>query len=249
MTPTPGGWASPSRSSGNDPSPRFPWAGTASRKSSRGQRRFWCRAPRPISLEPPCRWMAAPSVASVSRTYAATGLTPSRDLRRHGRHHCLEELVCGPEAALVLLREVPLLVPLLVGRIVKFVLVFDVHGARVSHFGQHREKALPIHATLSGDAESPPANVVDGLNAGAPHHMPEDLGVLEVDVVNLAGEVARRLHRVHELPHQVRRVELQAHPRAVLEGLEQRFPSQRAGADVGTAGVRFPENAHLVFFA
>ena len=79
--------------------------------------------------------------------------------------------------------------------------------------------------------------------------MPEDLGVLQVDVVDLVGEIARGLHRVHELPDQVRGVELQADVGAVLERLEERLPTNRSGGDVRTAGIGLPQNAHLVFLA
>ena len=79
--------------------------------------------------------------------------------------------------------------------------------------------------------------------------MPENLRVLEMDVVDLVGEFARGRHRVHELPHQVRRIELQAHVRAVLEGFEQRLPAHRPGGDVRPAGVGLPQDAHLVLLA
>jgi len=42
-----------------------------------------------------------------------------------------------------------------------------------------------------------------------------------VDIINLVAKIARRRHRVHKLPDQVRGIELQADMRAVLECLEE----------------------------
>jgi hypothetical protein len=61
--------------------------------------------------------------------------------------------------------------------------------------------------------------------------------------------LARRLHRVHELPDQVRRIELQPHMGAVPECLEQRLPTHRPRGDVGSPGVRLPQHADIVLLA
>jgi hypothetical protein len=126
-------------------------------------------------------------------------------LCRHRRHQRLQKLVRHAEAALVLLREVGAVVC----RVVELVFVLDVHGARVAHFREHAEEALPIHRAASRQRGNATSAAVHGLDAAAFHHVPENLRVLQMDIVNLVGEFARRRHRVHELPDQVRRIELQ----------------------------------------
>src|ERR1700730_1239980 len=86
------------------------------------------------------------------------------------------------------------------------VFVLDVHRPGVSHLFKDREKSLPVNRSIARNPESPPANVIDRLNSGPPQHVPKNLRVLQMDVVNLTREIASRLHRVHELPHQMRRI-------------------------------------------
>src|ERR1019366_5995807 len=147
-------------------------------------------------------------------------------LSRDRRHQRLQEFVRQMEATLELRGEIG---PLVI-RVVELVFVLDVHAPAVAGFRQHREQPLPIDRSLAGYAEAPPADVVHRLNSGAAYHVPEDFGVLEVHVVNLVDEVASGLHRV-------------------LERIEKRLPAYRAGGDVGSPGVGFPQDANLVLFA
>src|ERR1017187_4053951 len=93
---------------------------------------------------------------------------PPSHLGAQGRHHRLQVFVGGPEAPLVLLGEIVLIV----GRVVELVLVFDVHGARVPGFRQDGEEALPIHRALPGNAKAPPPGIIQRIDAGAAQHMP-----------------------------------------------------------------------------
>src|SRR5215471_1505829 len=68
-------------------------------------------------------------------------------------------------------------------------------------------------------------------------------------IVDLIGKIAGRLHGIHELPDEVRGVELQSDMRAVPEGLEERLPTYRTGRDVRPACIGLPEDAYLVLLA
>src|ERR1035441_8685823 len=120
--------------------------------------------------------------SAVKPTAAPDPACPPRPRRlgAQGRHHRLQVFVGGPEAPLVLLGEVILIV----GGVIELVLVFDVHGARVAGFRQNREEAFPIHCPLAGDAKAPPPGIVQRIDAGAAQHMPQDFAVLEVHVVD-----------------------------------------------------------------
>ena len=147
--------------------------------------------------------IAVPSVVMRSASHGGTrppcsgrSAWPERFITRiarlrQRRHQRLQELVRHAEAALVLLGEIALRV---VCRVVELVFVLDVHGARVARLRQHREEAFPIHRPVSRHAEPPPARVVHRLNAAAPHDVPQNLGVLQVDVVDLVHELARGGH-------------------------------------------------------
>src|SRR4249920_2703516 len=86
-----------------------------------------------------------------------------------GRDQGPEELMRHHEAALVLLREVALII----GGVVKLVLVFDVHGAGVAVLGEHAEEGLPVHCAVARDTPPPPPGVVHGIDAAAAQNVPE----------------------------------------------------------------------------
>src|ERR1035441_2385155 len=95
-------------------------------------------------------------------------------LCRNRRHQRLQKFMRHAEAALVLLREIPLAVR----RIKELVLVLDVPAPLVSRFRQHREKPFPIHRAVAGPPEAPPARAIHRLDARPPPHVPENLRVL-----------------------------------------------------------------------
>src|SRR5450432_2007452 len=184
-------------------------------------------------------WFFFANLPSLRKTSFTVSLGGQRG------HHGLQEFVGGSKAPLELVGEVILIV----SGVVELVFVFDVHGAAVAGFGQDGEKALPIDRALAGNAKAPPLGIIHRIDAGTAQDVPENFAVLEVHVVDFVGEIAGGLNRVHELPDQVRGVELQSYVGAVLKALEKRFPADRSGTDVGSAGVGFPEDADLVFLA
>src|SRR5580704_706056 len=101
------------------------------------------------------------------------------------------------ESALEFFREIPLAVR----RIIELILVLDVHRAVVARPGQHREESLPIHGAVTRQAEAPPVDAIYRLNACAVKYGPKDLCILQMHVVDLADELARRRHGIHELPN------------------------------------------------
>src|SRR5579862_127602 len=97
--------------------------------------------------------------------------------------------MCDVKPALELLGEVCFVII----RIIKLIFVFDVHGAGVTNFRQHAKEALPVYGTVTGHAEPPPTAVVDGLNPGAPNNVPQNFGVLEMNVIDLVRSEERRV--------------------------------------------------------
>src|SRR5690242_16709536 len=117
----------------------------------------------------------------------------------HRRNKCLKKLMGDAKAALELLREISLVV---IG-IVELVFVFDVHGALITRLGEYREERLPINGTVAGYPETPPSLIRQRLDARAAKNVPENLGVLQMHVVNLVHETTCRMHGIHELPDQL----------------------------------------------
>ena len=91
-----------------------------------------------------------------------------KKLGRDGRNHCFQIFVSNAEAPFILLCKIALII----GRIVEFIFVFNIHGAGVASFSENGKEALPIDRALTRDAESPPAGIVDRLNAAFFNNVP-----------------------------------------------------------------------------
>src|SRR3954467_1163580 len=69
-----------------------------------------------------------------------------------------------------------------------------------------------------------------------------------MNIVDFVDEVPCRLDGIHELPHQVGRIVLQAHVRRIVKGTEQRLESNWTCGDVRAVRPWFPEDSHMIGF-
>src|SRR4051794_26484440 len=77
------------------------------------------------------------------------------------------------------------------------IFLLDAHSARVAYILEHTEKSAPVHRAHSGDTIAPPVRAVYRSDPSGPKNRPEDLGVLEVNIIDLVGEITRGLYGIH----------------------------------------------------
>src|SRR5271156_4298898 len=80
-------------------------------------------------------------------------------------------------------------------RAVEVVLVLDAHRARVAQSLQDGEELRPVDRSKPRQAIAPPLRAIHRIDAAAPQNIPPDLRVLQVNIVDLVGEIARGLDR------------------------------------------------------
>src|ERR1700677_137091 len=137
----------------------------------------------------------------------------------------------------------------IVGCAVEIVFVLNAHRALIADALQNAEKSGPVDTAHTRNAELPPMGLVYGHDSPSAHDVPMNLGILQMDVVDLVNEVFRSLNVIHHLPQKVRGIVWQADIRGILESVEERFESHRAGGNVWPTLPRLTQNAHLVLLA
>src|SRR5207248_9472031 len=93
---------------------------------------------------------------------------------------------------------------------VERIFLLDTHRAGIAGILKHTKKITPNYRAHAGNAVAPPLGVIDRINAAGAQNGPENLGIFQVDIVNLVDKVAGGLNRIHELAHEMRWIVLQA---------------------------------------
>src|SRR3984957_11661774 len=103
---------------------------------------------------------------------------------------------------------------------VEVVFVLNAHRTLIARALKNPKELGPGDTSHTGNAELPPLCLVYGHDPATANNVPMNLGVFQVNVIDLVDEVLRRLNGVHHLPQQMRGVVLQTDVGGILEGIE-----------------------------
>src|SRR5688572_2674878 len=123
----------------------------------------------------------------------------------------------------------------------------DGEGTLVADAVEGADDRLELDVAVAGRHEVPAAAAVAEVEVGgedAVAAVDEDLGVLDVAVVDAVGELVDELGRIDELPDQVGRVEVEAELLAAADGLDRPGGGVEVVGDLGR--VHLEREAHTV---